>query len=116
MRTLFLAFLFLAACSSFDPPGMAEGRVLSMGASKPGYGQVVSVGVLPGRGSNASTSAAGGTVPDPNAYRLSLHMANGGFQTVDVDNGTFMAGEEVEVTSDGRVVRVSGTSLNNLRK
>jgi hypothetical protein len=33
---------------------------------------------------------------------------------VDVDNGTFMAGEAVELTNDGRVVRVSGTSLNRV--
>jgi hypothetical protein len=41
-----------------------------------------------------------------------LHMSSGGFQTVDVDNGTFMAGEEVEITPDGRVLRISGTTLN----
>jgi len=31
---------------------------------------------------------------------------------VDVDNNTFVEGEAVELTNDGRVVRVSGTSLN----
>jgi len=30
---------------------------------------------------------------DPNLYRLSLRMNAGGFQTVDIDNGTFMTGE-----------------------
>jgi hypothetical protein len=49
---------------------------------------------------------------DPHLYRLYLRMDAGGFQSVDVDNGTFFAGEAVELTNDGRVVRVSGTSLN----
>jgi hypothetical protein len=34
-----------------------------------------------------------------------------GTQSVDVDNSTFMPGEAVEVTADGRVRRISGTSL-----
>lgn len=54
--------------------------------------------------------------PDPNLYRLSLQMDVSGFQEVDVDNNSFMAGEAVELTNDGRVVRVSGTSLNRVLK
>jgi hypothetical protein len=38
-------------------------------------------------------------------------MDSGGFQTVDVDNSTFMAGEAVEITPDGRVQHISGTGL-----
>jgi hypothetical protein len=33
-----------------------------------------------------------------------------GFQTVDVDNSGFMAGEHVEITKEGRVRRV-GTAF-----
>jgi hypothetical protein len=39
-------------------------------------------------------------------------MDAGGFQTVDIDSGRFIAGEAIELTNDGRVVRVSGTSFN----
>ena len=35
-----------------------------------------------------------------------------GTQSVDVDKCTFLAGEFVDLTNDGRVVRLSGTSLN----
>jgi hypothetical protein len=39
-------------------------------------------------------------------------MDGDGFQTVDIDSSRFLAGEAVELTNDGRVVRVSGTTLN----
>ncbi|MGQ0651089.1 MAG: hypothetical protein ACT4P4_02290 [Betaproteobacteria bacterium] len=58
-------------------------------------------------------AATGGSrAADPNAYRLYLMMDGGGFQTVDVDNSSFMAGEAVEILADGTVRRVSGTTLN----
>jgi hypothetical protein len=41
-------------------------------------------------------------------------MDGDGFQTVDVDSSRFLAGEAVELTNDGRVVRVSGTTLNEM--
>ena len=41
-----------------------------------------------------------------------MQMDSGGFQTVDIDSSRFLAGEAVELTNDGRVVRVSGTSMN----
>jgi hypothetical protein len=88
--------LALAACSSFPEAGN-EGNILAPGNFRAGSGVIQSVGVLRN-----------------DAYRLYLHMDVGGFQSVDVDNGTFMAGEAVELTNDGRVVRVSGTSLNRV--
>ena len=91
------ALIALAACSYFKDPGWIEGKILSPGNFRAGSGVIQSVGVLRN-----------------DAYRLYLHMDVGGFQSVDVDNGTFMAGEAVELTNDGRVVRVSGTSLNRL--
>jgi len=39
-------------------------------------------------------------------------MDAGGFQTVDIDSSRFLASEAVELTNDGRVVRVSATTLN----
>jgi len=41
-------------------------------------------------------------------------MDAGGFQTVDIDEGSFLIGEAIELTNDGRVVRVSGTTLNDI--
>ena len=63
---------------------------------------------------NVLPSANKSGARDPNLYRLSLRMSAGGFQTVDIDNGTFMTGEAVDLTNDGRVVRVSGTTLNDV--
>ena len=58
---------------------------------------------------------AGPTVlGEPHHYRLQIRMDVGGFQTVDVEDNTFFAGEAVELTNDGRVVRVSGTTLDGL--
>jgi hypothetical protein len=34
---------------------------------------------------------------------------------VDVDSALFMAGQAVELTNDGRIVLISGTTLNQLR-
>ena len=108
------ALIALVACSNFEDPGEREGNILSPGNFRAGSGVIESVGVL--RNANPPKSApAGGRAPDPNAYRLYLHMDVGGFQSVDVDNGTFMAGQAVELTNDGRVVPVTGTSLNRLK-
>jgi hypothetical protein len=109
---LLLLFAALTGCSYWQDPGQAEGKAVSMSGVRPGYGRIESVGVLPGARRGAAAAGGGSNRPDPNAYRLSLHMSSGGFQTVDVDNGTFMAGEEVEITPDGRVLRISGTTLN----
>ena len=69
--------------------------------------------VLPNANKNAA--AGGDKKPDRNLYRVALQMDNGGFQTVDVDSAGFMAGQAVELTNDGRIVLVSGTTLNQLR-
>lgn len=99
---LLAAFLLLPACSYSWDESQLEGNIIRPGNFKAGSGVIQSVGVLPGAG--------GGK--DPNLYRLYLHMDRGGFQTVDIDNSRFLAGEAVELTNDGRVVRVTGTSLN----
>jgi hypothetical protein len=108
---LLSALLALTACSHYDPPELAEAAAHPSAYLRPGYAVVESVGVLP-----SGRRDPGGAAPgDPNAYRLFLRMENGGFQTVDVDNPSFMAGQYVEITSDGRVVRVSGTSIDRLK-
>lgn len=107
IRAAFLLAL-LAACSTGEGPGYFEGNVVKPGNFIAGSGTIQSVGVLP--------NERPGNKDDPNVYRLYLHMDAGGFQSVDVDNSTFMAGEYVEITNDGRVVRVSGTSLNRSQR
>ena len=108
IRSAVVLAALAAGCTIYTDPNMAEGTIFSPNPM-PGYGTVESVGVLRNARRNApaqSTAAAG----DPNGYRLFLRM-DAGTQTVDVDNSTFMPGEAVEVTADGRVRRISGTSL-----
>jgi hypothetical protein len=113
---LFLLALSLAltACSYFQDASQIEGTIVAPGNFKAGSGVITSVGVLTNANKGKAAPSSTGRRPDPNLYRLQLQMDTGGFQTVDVDNGTFMAGEAVELTNDGRVVRVSGTSLNRV--
>jgi hypothetical protein len=116
VRTLLLsALLALAGCSYWQDSSQAEANIVGPGNFKAGSGTVDSVGVLPNARKSGSAAASGsGQKPDPNLYRLSLRMDVGGFQQVDVDNGTFVAGEAVELTNDGRVLRITGTSLNQV--
>ena len=111
-----LALLILAGCSSVTDESVVEATIIRPGNFKAGSGTIQSVGVVPrARPADApQTADTKGKDPDRNLYRLYLHMDGGGFQTVDIDNSRFMAGEAVELTNDGRVVRVTGTSLNQL--
>jgi hypothetical protein len=99
LSTLLVLF---AGCSYVWDESQVEGNIVRPGNFKAGSGVIQSVGVLPGAG--------GGK--DPNLYRLYLLMDRGGFQSVDIDNSRFLAGEAVELTNDGRIVRVTGTALN----
>ena len=91
------ALIGVAACTAYDP-GEPDANIVSPGNFKAGSGQIYQVGVLPQKG-------------DP-LCRLYLRMDATGTQSVDVDKCTFLAGEFVDLTNDGRVVRLSGTSLN----
>jgi hypothetical protein len=99
---LLCAALLLQACTVALDEAQLEANIVRPGNFKAGSGVIQSVGVLPGAG--------GGR--DPNLYRIFLLMDGGGFQSVDIDNSRFLAGEAVELTNDGRVVRVTGTTLN----
>ena len=111
-----LLFLLLApaACSHFEDSSQVEATIIRPGNFKAGSGVITSVGVLTNANKGKAAPSSTGRSPDPNLYRLSLRMDAGGFQTVDIDNNTFMEGEAVELTNYGRVVRVSGTSLNRV--
>ena len=110
--TLFaLLAAVLAACSSYQGGASREGTIVSPSNFRAGSGMISSVAVLPN--ANQNPAAAGGdSKPDRNLYRVALQMDNGGFQQVDVDNASFMAGQAVELTNDGRIVLISGTTLN----
>jgi len=91
-------FSLMAGCTAYWDPAQEEANIISPGNFKAGAGQIYQVGALPGK--------------DRTLYRLFLRMDATGHQFVDVDRSTFMAGEFVELTNDGRVLRLSGTSLN----
>lgn len=112
-RILLASLLLVAGCSYVQDPAELEATIVAPGNFKAGSGVIEGVSVL--RNANKQKSVVSGArrAPDPNLYRLSLRMDAGGFQTVDIDDGSFLLGEAVELTNDGRVVRVSGTTLND---
>src|SRR5258708_5368 len=111
--------VLVSACSSYAPsacesdaaPNLRESQAVSTAGLRPGGGVIVSVGVLPSARPAASSAGGGACAPDPNLYRLLLSMDSGAMQTVDLDNPTFFPNERVEVTGDGRVVRLSAYKL-----
>jgi hypothetical protein len=114
IRILAASLLVLAGCTYVQDSTQLEATIITPGNFRAGTGVIESVGVLPKANKEKSVLAGARRAPDPNLYRLSLRMDAGGFQTVDIDDGTFLSGEFVELTNDGRVVRLSGTTLNDL--
>lgn len=107
-----LVLSLLMGCTTGAEPGLLEATIVAPGNFIAGSGIIDSVGVLPRKRKPGTGADATGEHPDRNLYRLYVRMDAGGFQTVDIDSGRFIAGEAIELTNDGRVVRVSGTSLN----
>lgn len=105
-------FFFLPACTSVRDESQLEANIVRPGNFMAGSGVIQWVGVLPGAREAGTGSDSAGPRPDRNLYRLYLRMDNGGLQTVDIDSGRFMAGQVVDLTNDGRVTMVSGTSIN----
>ena len=83
----------------YGDPAQHEANIVSPSNFKAGTAEIYSVGVLSGS--------------NPTRYRLFLRTDTG-HQAVDVDKGNFIAGEWIELTNDGRVVRLSGTSVNQI--
>lgn len=108
MRIAALLCLALAGCTYVSDPAQNESQVARPGNFRAGSGTIQSIAVVPNQGPNKEK--------EPHLYRLFIHMDVGGFQTVDVVDNSFFAGEAVELTNDGRVVRVSGTTLPELLK
>jgi hypothetical protein len=111
-----LLLSLLVACSYVRDESVLEANIVRPGSFKAGSGVIQSVGVVPGARPSGTGADSKGSHPDRNLYRLSLVMDGGGFQTVDIDNSRFLAGEAIELTNDGRVVRVTGSSLNKALK
>jgi hypothetical protein len=111
-KVVLVASMLLACCAYFQDPREAEANIVAPSNFRAGSGVIQSVAVMPNANAANPRPIANRKSPDPNLYRLALLMDADGFQTVDVDNGNFYAGEAVELTNDGRVLRVSGTSLN----
>ena len=107
-----IALAALGACSYFQDTGQEEATVVRPGNFRKGSGVITAVSVLPNANKDKAQAGASGRKPDPNLYHVELQMDGSGFQAVDIDNGTFMPGEAVELTNDGRLVRVTGTSIN----
>ena len=88
----------LAACTATQDPSRLEANIVHPGNFIKGSGVIESVGAVAG---------------SPGVFRIYLRMDIGGFQAVEIDKSTFLAGEAVDLTNDGRMVRVTGTSLND---
>jgi len=99
-----LLLLLLAGCTYTSDPAQNESQIVTPGTFRAGSGVIDSIAVVPNKGTKKEK--------EPHLYRLYIRMDVGGFQTVDVEDNTFFAGEAVNLTNDGRVERVSGTSLN----
>jgi len=111
-RILFSLVLALAACSYYQDPTQIEANIIAPGNFKTGSGVITNVGVLPNANKDKAQPSVSGRAPDPNLYRITVRMDIGGIQSVDIDDSSFVAGQAVELTNDGRLVHVTGTSLN----
>ncbi|HXU43388.1 MAG TPA: hypothetical protein VN675_13750 [Burkholderiales bacterium] len=97
----------LVACTHVSDPASNESQIVTPGSFRAGSGVIDSIAVVPGKGTKEK---------EPHLYRLFIRMDVGGFQTVDVEDNTFFAGEAVNLTNDGRVERVSGTAFQDFFK
>jgi hypothetical protein len=94
-----------AAVSSTPPAVVASGPTVPF---RPGYGRVEAVTTVPVAPQRA-TAGAGGTVGyvyGPAGYQLTLRMDDGSAQTIIQDNAGFRVGDRIQLTGDGRVIRL----------
>jgi hypothetical protein len=100
-----LFLLALAGCTYVTDPAQNESQIVTPGSFRAGSGTIQSIAVVPNKGTRKDK--------EPHLYRLYIHMDVGGFQSVDVEDNSFFAGEAVNLTNDGRVERVSGTAFQD---
>ena len=105
LRVIFLSAL--AGCTFSSDPAHNESQIVTPGNFRAGSGVIDSIAVVRNKGTKKE---------EPHLYRLFIRMDVGGFQSVDVEDNTFFAGEAVNLTNDGRVERVSGTAFQDFFK
>jgi hypothetical protein len=108
MRVFIVLMVLSAGCTYVSDPSQNESQIVTPGSFRAGPGVIDNIAVVRNKGTNKEK--------EPHLYRLYIRMDVGGFQTVDVEDNTFFAGEAVNLTNDGRVERVSGTSLQDFFK
>jgi hypothetical protein len=81
----------------------ANASVPAPGYYRPGYGVVESVALV--RPGPVPSASAGGTVAPP-PYRVTVRMDDGTVQIIDQDNRSFLVGDRVQFTNDGRILRI----------
>lgn len=110
-----LLCMCLSACMYAWDESHLEANIVRPSNFKAGSGVIQSVGVLPGAREPGTGADAKGKHPDRNLYRLLIVMDAGGVQSVDIDSSRFLTGEAIELTNDGRVVRVTGSTFTASR-
>jgi hypothetical protein len=103
LRLAVVASVFAAGCAGVSPPDNTY-------AYKPGDGTVENVRQarvqIPG-GTAPSTALRRFTEPSwVEGYQLSLRMDDGTTQAITQDSGAFHAGDRVQVTQQGRVLKL----------
>ena len=112
-----LAMSLLAACSTYQPaytttpPDARPAVAYQAPAStyRPGYGVVEMIAMeryTAPRVPNAGTGATVGHPIDRTGYRLTVRMDDGTLQSIAQDNRDFRVGDRVQLTTDGRVIRM----------
>jgi hypothetical protein len=108
-----LATLALAGCSTpAKPPPVATASsaggtaitTMSEGSYRAGTGIVESISLAAPAGSAAGGGTAAPAVSGP--YRATLRMDDGSVQTIVVDTRAFLVGDRLQITPDGRLVRL----------
>ena len=111
-----LALSLLAACTSYEPrytttpPDARAAAVYQAPATtyRPGYGVVEAINLeryIAPRASAGDGATVGHPI-DRTGYRLTVRMDDGTLQSIAQDNRDFRVGDRVQLTTDGRVVRM----------
>jgi hypothetical protein len=108
-----LAALALAGCSTpTKPPPVAAATsasgtpitTISDGSYRAGTGIVESISLAAPAASAAGGGTAAAAASGP--YRATLRMEDGSVQTIVVDTRAFLVGDRLQITPDGRLVRL----------
>ena len=111
-----LALTALAACSTYEPSFTTpppEARTVApvypASAYRAGFGVIEAIAAERYTAPRLPSAGAGGTVGhaiDRTGYRLTVRMDDGSLQSIAQDNRDFRVGDRVQLTGDGRVIRM----------